>query len=122
MLEGSKGFVKDLCDANGIPTARYGRFRDAAAAKAFAVTLGLPVVIKADGLAAGKGVIIAETQTTAAAAIDDILGGAFGTAGIGSRDRGISRRRGSEFLRAERRPPCFAADRRAGSQARLRRR
>ena len=62
VLEGSKGFVKDLCAENGIPTAAYRRFREPAAAKAFADTLGLPVVIKADGLAAGKGVIIAETQ------------------------------------------------------------
>jgi phosphoribosylamine---glycine ligase len=81
MLEGSKGFVKDLCEANGIPTALYGRFREAAAAKAFAATLGPPVVVKADGLAAGKGVVIAETWQDAERAIDDILGGAFGGAG-----------------------------------------
>ncbi len=65
MLEGSKGFVKDLCAEHGIPTAAYRRFREPAAAKAFAETLGLPVVIKADGLAAGKGVIIAETRAEA---------------------------------------------------------
>ncbi len=59
-LEGSKGFVKDLCAAYGIPTAAYRRFTAAAPAKMFADTLGLPVVIKADGLAAGKGVIVAE--------------------------------------------------------------
>jgi phosphoribosylamine--glycine ligase len=81
MLEGSKGFVKQLCELNGIPTARFGRFREAAAAKAHAATLGLPVVVKADGLAAGKGVIIAETQAAAAAAIDAMLAGAFGAAG-----------------------------------------
>ena len=81
MLEGSKGFVKQLCEINGIPTARFGRFREAAPAKAYAATLGLPVVIKADGLAAGKGVIIAETQAATAAAIDSMLGGAFGAAG-----------------------------------------
>ncbi len=73
MLEGSKGFVKDLCAANKIPTAAYRRFTDAAAAKAFAATLGLPVVIKADGLAAGKGVIIAETAAEGDRAIDSIL-------------------------------------------------
>src|SRR6202000_3106628 len=62
VLEGSKGYVKDLCAENGIPPAAYGRFSDAAAAKAFAASLGLPVVIKADGLAAGKGVVIAEDR------------------------------------------------------------
>ncbi len=56
ILEGSKGFVKDLCLEAGIPTAAYRRFREPAAAKTFADTLGHPVVIKADGLAAGKGV------------------------------------------------------------------
>ncbi len=81
ILEGSKGFVKDLCRDFDIPTAAYQRFTDAAAAKAFAATLGLPVVIKADGVAAGKGVIIAETREAADAAINDILGGAFGAAG-----------------------------------------
>ena len=81
MLEASKGFVKDLCDDNGIPTARYRRFRDTIRAKAFANTLGLPVVIKADGLAAGKGVVIAETREDAHKAIDSILDGAFGAAG-----------------------------------------
>ncbi len=69
VLEGSKGFVKDLCAQNGIPTAAYRRFREPEAAKAFARTLGLPVVIKADGLAAGKGVIIAEDREACDAAI-----------------------------------------------------
>jgi len=73
--------VKDLCRDFDIPTAAYQRFTEAAAAKTFAATLGLPVVIKADGVAAGKGVIIAETRDAADAAIDDILGGAFGAAG-----------------------------------------
>lgn len=81
ILEGSKGFVKDLCRDFDIPTAAYRRFTAAAPAKAFAATLGLPVVIKADGVAAGKGVIIAETREAADRAIDDILGGAFGAAG-----------------------------------------
>jgi phosphoribosylamine--glycine ligase len=62
VLEGSKGFVKDLCAEIGIPTAAYRRFREPAAAKTYAESLGLPVVIKADGLAAGKGVIIAATK------------------------------------------------------------
>jgi phosphoribosylamine--glycine ligase len=81
VLEGSKGFVKDLCIELGIPTAAYKRFRDAASAKAFADTLGLPVVIKADGLAAGKGVIIAETKDGAAKAIDFMFEGGFGDSG-----------------------------------------
>ncbi len=80
-LEGSKGFTKDLCAANNIPTAAYQRFSDAAAAKAYIRKQGAPIVIKADGLAAGKGVILAETLAQAQAAVDDILGGAFGTAG-----------------------------------------
>ncbi len=80
-LEGSKGFTKDLCAKYNIPTAGYGRFTDASAASAYAATLPLPVVIKADGLAAGKGVVIAETRTEADAAIADILGGQFGDAG-----------------------------------------
>tara|TARA_R110000787_G_scaffold75747_1_gene167476 strand:- start:1543 stop:2820 length:1278 start_codon:yes stop_codon:yes gene_type:complete len=82
MMEGSKGFMKDFCARHDIPTAAYGRFTDVAAAKAFVATHGAPIVVKADGLAAGKGVIIAETVEQAHAAIDDMLeGGAFGAAG-----------------------------------------
>ena len=81
MLEGSKGFVKDLCAANNIPTAAYGRFNSANAAKAFAARQSLPVVIKADGLAQGKGVVIAETHEEVARAIDSMFEGAFGGAG-----------------------------------------
>ncbi len=81
VLEGSKGFVKDLCAANDIPTAAYRRFREPEAAKAFAETLGLPVVIKADGLAAGKGVIIPETRADANQAIDYMFEGGFGDSG-----------------------------------------
>ncbi|HSC19215.1 MAG TPA: phosphoribosylamine--glycine ligase [Rhizomicrobium sp.] len=73
VLEGSKGFVKDLCAANGIPTAAYRRFSEPDAAKGFAATLGLPVVIKADGLAAGKGVVIAETPAERDRAIEAML-------------------------------------------------
>jgi phosphoribosylamine--glycine ligase len=80
-LEGSKGFTKDLCRRAGIPTAEYDRFRDAAAAKAALPRFGLPVVIKADGLAAGKGVVIPTTSAEAEAAIDEMFGGQFGTAG-----------------------------------------
>ena len=81
ILEGSKGFVKDLCADFGIPSGQYRRFHDPDAAKAYATTLGLPVVIKADGPAAGKGVIIAETKEDADQAIDSMFDGAFGTAG-----------------------------------------
>ena len=80
-LEGSKGFTKDLCAEYGIPTASYRRFDDASAAKAYVATQSLPIVVKADGLAAGKGVVIAETREQANAAIDDCFGGAFGIAG-----------------------------------------
>ena len=80
-LEGSKGFTKDLCRTNGIPTAAYERFRTAASAKAYAHSRGAPIVVKADGLASGKGVIVAETAAEAEAAIDMIFGGSFGEAG-----------------------------------------
>ena len=80
-LEGSKGFTKDLCRRANIPTADYERFRDSAAAKAALERFGLPVVIKADGLAAGKGVVIPTTREEAEAAIDDMFGGSFGSAG-----------------------------------------
>ncbi|HEC01885.1 MAG TPA: phosphoribosylamine--glycine ligase [Sphingomonadales bacterium] len=80
-LEGSKGFTKDLCAKYNIPTAAYGRFSDAAKARNFASEMGAPIVIKADGLAAGKGVIIAETMVEAHSAIEGILGGQFGDAG-----------------------------------------
>jgi phosphoribosylamine---glycine ligase len=80
-LEGSKGFTKALCDRAAIPTARYGHFTDAAEAKAALPPYGLPVVIKADGLAAGKGVVIAVTTQEAEQAIDDMIGGRFGAAG-----------------------------------------
>ena len=74
-LEGSKGFTKDLCRANGIPTAAYERFRAADPAKAYVRARGAPIVVKADGLAAGKGVVVAENLAEAEAAIDMMLGG-----------------------------------------------
>ena len=80
-LEGSKGFAKDLCKAHRIPTAAYERFGDASAAKAYARAHGAPIVVKADGLAAGKGVVVAQTIAEAEAAIDMILGGSLGEAG-----------------------------------------
>ena len=81
ILEGSKGFTKDLCAKYNIPTAAYGRFSEAEPAKRFVAQQGAPIVIKADGLAAGKGVIMAETLEQANDAIDDIFGGQFGEAG-----------------------------------------
>ncbi len=80
-LEGSKAFTKELCAAAAIPTARYRSFSDAAAARAYVADHPLPVVIKADGLASGKGVAIAETREDAVAFIDDCFGGKFGNAG-----------------------------------------
>ncbi len=80
-LEGSKGFTKELCSAAGIPTAAYGSYDSKTAALAGLADFGPPYVIKADGLAAGKGVIIAETAAQAAVALDDMFGGGFGAAG-----------------------------------------
>ena len=81
VLEGSKGFVKDLCARENIPTAAYARHIDKAAALADLARFGVPVVIKADGLAAGKGVIIAETASEARDAIEHMFEGGFGDAG-----------------------------------------
>lgn len=80
-LEGSKGFTKDLCKKYSIPTGAYERFTDATFAKTYARAQGAPIVIKADGLAAGKGVTVAMDIDTALAAIDDCFDGAFGEAG-----------------------------------------
>jgi phosphoribosylamine--glycine ligase len=80
-LEGSKGFTKDLCRANNIPTAAYERFRDAAAAKDYIHTQGAPIVVKADGLAAGKGVVVAQNIAEAVSAVDMMFGGGLGEAG-----------------------------------------
>lgn len=81
-LEGSKAFSKDFLARHHIPTAAYGTFTDTEAAKHYVRTQGTPIVIKADGLAAGKGVIIAETEAQAFTAIDDMLAGnRFGDAG-----------------------------------------
>lgn len=80
-LESSKSFTKAVCDAAGAPTAGYAHFTDHAAARAYVEDQGAPIVIKADGLAAGKGVVVAETVDQALAALDDMFGGAFGEAG-----------------------------------------
>jgi phosphoribosylamine---glycine ligase len=81
-LEGSKAFTKDLCRANNIPTAAYERFKAAAPARDYARRVGAPVVIKANGLAAGKGVVVAATLAEAEAAIDAMFGGVLGEAGM----------------------------------------
>ena len=80
-LEGSKAFMKNLCAKYQIPTAEYGHFTDSAAAKAYIDHLGAPVVVKADGLAAGKGVIIAATKEEACDAVEEMFAGKFGSAG-----------------------------------------
>ncbi|QAY95949.1 phosphoribosylamine--glycine ligase [Methylovirgula ligni] len=80
-LEGSKGFTKDLCTAYAIPTAAAAQFGDADTAKDYIRTQGAPIVVKADGLAAGKGVVVAQTVAEAEAAVDQMLGGLFGAAG-----------------------------------------
>jgi phosphoribosylamine--glycine ligase len=80
-LEGSKGFTKDFCTEFGIPTAAYARFKDKAPALAYVAGQPVPIVVKADGLAAGKGVTVAETREAAAAAVEQCFAGAFGPAG-----------------------------------------
>ena len=74
-LEGSKGFTKDFCARHGIPTAAYRRFDDLATARTYLATVGAPIVVKADGLAAGKGVVVAATLADAEAALDAIFAG-----------------------------------------------
>ena len=80
-LEASKSFTKSICDAANAPTAAYAHFTDADAAKGYIKDQGAPIVVKADGLAAGKGVIVAMTEAEALAAIDDMFDGSFGAAG-----------------------------------------
>ena len=80
-LESSKAFTKEICAAAGAPTAASEHFRDHAAARAYVKAHGAPIVIKADGLAAGKGVVVATTLPEAYAAVDDMFGGALGAAG-----------------------------------------
>ena len=80
-LEASKHFTKEICDAANAPTAGYAHFTDAEAAKAYIRAQGAPIVVKADGLAAGKGVIVAMDEATALEAVDDMFGGGFGDAG-----------------------------------------
>ncbi len=80
-LEASKAFTKEICDAAGAPTAAWARFTEASGAKDYVRDNGAPIVVKADGLAAGKGVVVATSEAQAIAAIEDMFGGAFGDAG-----------------------------------------
>ncbi|MFC2969701.1 phosphoribosylamine--glycine ligase [Acidimangrovimonas pyrenivorans] len=80
-LEASKRFTKEVCDACAAPTAAWARFDAAAPAKDYIRQQGAPIVVKADGLAAGKGVIVAETVSQAQDAVDEMFAGAFGDAG-----------------------------------------
>ncbi|MBT8448025.1 MAG: phosphoribosylamine--glycine ligase [Gammaproteobacteria bacterium] len=80
-LEASKSFTKEICDAAGAPTAAWARFTQPAPARAYIEAQGAPIVVKADGLAAGKGVVVAMTEDEALAAVDEMFAGAFGGAG-----------------------------------------
>ncbi len=80
-LEASKAFTKEICDACAAPTAGYARFTEAGPARDYIAAKGAPIVVKADGLAAGKGVIVAMTKAEALSAIDDMFSGEFGEAG-----------------------------------------
>ena len=99
-LEGSKAFTKAFLARHGIPTAAYGTFSEVGPALDYLRQVGAPVVVKADGLAAGKGVILAQDLATAEAAVRDMLeAGRFGGAGPAPGHRGIPLRRGGEFHR-----------------------
>ncbi|MCB1348587.1 MAG: ATP-grasp domain-containing protein, partial [Maritimibacter sp.] len=80
-LEASKRFTKEICDAAGAPTAAWARFTMAEPAKDYVREMGAPIVVKADGLAAGKGVIVAMDEATALDAVDEMFSGGFGAAG-----------------------------------------
>ena len=117
-LEGSKSFTKEVCDAAGIPTARWERFDDADAAREFVRRRGAPIVVKADGLAAGKGVVVAASVAEAEAAIDRLHAGAHARRGRrDGGDRGMPGRRRGQPVRAVRRHARDPARRRAGPQA-----
>ena len=119
-LEGSKGFTKDLCRAHGIPTAAYERFNAVAPAKAYVRARGAPIVIKADGLAAGKGVVVAQTARGGRDRHRDDPRRRPRRSRRRVGDRGVPGRRRGELLcpvrRRARTPPCHGAR----SQARLR--
>ena len=121
-LESSKSFTKALCRANNIPTAAYEHFTDADKAKAYIREQGAPIVVKADGLAAGKGVVVAMTRARGARRRRHDVRRRFRRGRRRGRDRGIHGGRGGLVLRAVRRRARAAAGDRAGPQARLRRR
>ena len=122
-LEGSKSFTKEICDAAGIPTALWERFDDAHAAREFVRRRGAPIVVKADGLAAGKGVVVAASVAEAEDAIAAFMEQRHAGRGRPLRgDRGMPGRRGSQPVRPVRRHHRPAARRRAGPQAGRRRR
>lgn len=81
LLEASKGFTKDICAKYNIPTAKSASFTDVENAEKFILTMNIPIVVKADGLAAGKGVVIAESKEEAVSAVEEMLSGKFGAAG-----------------------------------------
>ena len=119
-LEGSKAFTKDFLARHKIPTAEYQNFTEVEPALAYLREKGAPIVIKADGLAAGKGVIVAMTLEEAEAAVHDMLAGnAFGDAGH-RRYRRVPRWRRSELYRDGGRRACAADGYQPGSQTRRR--
>ncbi len=102
-LEGSKGFTKDLCAKYEIPTGAYQRFTEREKALAYLREKGVPIVVKADGLAAGKGVVVAMTLAEAEAAVRKHVRGRLWRGRRGSGNRGLSRWGGSLVLRPLRR-------------------
>ena len=119
-LEGSKGFTKDLCSEFNIPTGAYRRFDNAKDAVAYVRAQGAPIVVKADGLAAGKGVVVAQTLHEAEAAVCDDVRGRVRRGRRRGRDRRISVRSRDQLLRAVRRRDRDPARDRAGPQAGVR--
>ena len=115
-LEGSKAFAKDLCRRHGIPTPDFARFTDFDAARAYVRRHGAPLVVKASGLAAGKGVTVAHTLDEAEAALDAMAAGAFGAAGSEVIVETFLDGRGSERIRPRGRYDCIAPGGSAGSQ------
>ena len=119
-LEGSKGFTKDLCSEFNIPTGAYRRFGNANDALAYVRAQGAPIVVKADGLAAGKGVVVATTLREAEDAIAMMFEGAFGAAGAEVVIEEFLSGREISFLRAVRRRDRDRARHRPGPQAGVR--
>jgi len=121
-LESSKNFTKAMCRANSIPTAAHEHFTDAGTAKAYIRKQGVPIVVKADGLAAGKGVVVAMTEAEALAAVDMMFGGAFGASGAEVVIEEFMQGEEASFFALCDGEHALPLATRAGSQARLRRR